>query len=49
MSNSIATHTHATRKILSKPLTPKEKSNAFKFVFYTLLVMFLTGALAYYA
>lgn len=49
MSNSVTTHTHTPGKISSKPLTAKEKSNAFNFVFYTLLVMFLTGAVAFYA
>lgn len=49
MSNSVTTHTHTPGKIESKPLTYKEKMNAFKFVFYTLLVMFLTGVIAYYA
>ena len=43
-------HTH-TPGIKSSPklppLTSSEKSNAFKFIFYTLLVMILTGVVAY--
>ena len=47
MSN-VTTHTHTPGVHKLKPLTSKEKSNAFNFVFFSLLVMFLTGAVAFY-
>ena len=44
----VQTHTHTHGVNTLKPLTSKEKSNAFNFVFFSLLVMILTGAVAYY-
>ena len=50
MSSKVVTHTHtpSASGTKLKPLTATEKSNAFNFVFYTMLVMILTGVVAYY-
>jgi hypothetical protein len=49
MSSKISTHTHTPSSSTKlKPLTSLEKSNAFNFIFYSLLVMILTGVVAYY-
>ena len=48
MSSKVTTHTHTPTPTKNKPLTSLEKKNAFNFIFYSLLVMLLTGVVAYY-